>query len=102
MESLGGFPARMVLVDNATTHGVMFDDNPCTTDVEFGYLNAGVMPAWDVVCQAKPMHSFVRQAMADALESIQIDGRRVPARTMGYRDFTAHIALHLRVEHEHP
>ncbi|UPG85971.1 alpha/beta hydrolase [Luteibacter aegosomatis] len=56
-----GFSARMVLVNNATTHGVMFDDNPCTTDVEFGYLNAGVMPAWDVVCQAKPMHSFAMQ-----------------------------------------
>ena len=49
---------RMVLVDNATTHGLMFDDNPCTTDAEFAYLNAGVMPAGDVVCQAGPMHSF--------------------------------------------
>lgn len=48
----------MVLVDNATTHGVMFDDNACTANVEFGYLNSGVMPARDVVCQAGPMHSF--------------------------------------------
>ncbi|WP_100243700.1 alpha/beta fold hydrolase [Dyella ginsengisoli] len=50
--------SRMVLVDNATTHGVMFDDNACTANVEFGYLNSGVMPARDVVCQAGPMHSF--------------------------------------------
>lgn len=56
-----GDAARMVLVNNATTHGVMFDDNACTTDAEFAYLNFGVMPARDVVCQAKPMHSFAMQ-----------------------------------------
>jgi pimeloyl-ACP methyl ester carboxylesterase len=59
-----GNAVRMVLVNNATTHGVMFDDNPCTNDTEFAYLNFGVMPARDVVCQAGPMHSF---AMQDAV-----------------------------------
>jgi pimeloyl-ACP methyl ester carboxylesterase len=53
-----GHAARMVLVNNATTHGAMFDDNTCTNDAEFGYLNSGVMPARDLVCQAGPMHSF--------------------------------------------
>ncbi|EIL91529.1 alpha/beta fold hydrolase [Rhodanobacter spathiphylli] len=61
---LDGPAARMVLVNNATTHGVMFDDNSCTTGAEFAYLNSGDMPARDVVCQAKPMHSF---AMQDAM-----------------------------------
>lgn len=56
-----GHAARMVLVDNATTHGLMFDDNSCTADAEFAYLNAGVMPARDVVCTAAPMHSFAMQ-----------------------------------------
>lgn len=56
-----GHAARMVLVNNATTHGIMFDDDTCTTNVEFAYLNLGVMPARDVVCQAKPMHSFAMQ-----------------------------------------
>ena len=59
-----GNAVRMVLVNNATTHGVMFDDNPCTNDTEFAYLTFGVMPARDVVCQAGPMHSF---AMQDAV-----------------------------------
>lgn len=59
-----GNAVRMVLVNNATTHGVMFDDNPCTNDTEFAYLTFGVMPARDVVCQAAPMHSF---AMQDAV-----------------------------------
>ncbi|GGY18900.1 peptidase [Rhodanobacter panaciterrae] len=59
-----GPAARMVFVNNATTHGVMFDDNICTTNAEFAYLNSGVMPVRDVVCQAKPMHSF---AMQDAV-----------------------------------
>ncbi|TPG05064.1 alpha/beta fold hydrolase [Rhodanobacter glycinis] len=59
-----GPAARMVLVNNATTHGAMFDDNACTTNAEFAYLNSGVMPVRDVVCQAKPMHSF---AMQDAV-----------------------------------
>lgn len=58
---LDGPAARMVLVNNATTHGVMFDDNACTTNAEFAYLNSGDMPARDVVCQAKPMHSFAMQ-----------------------------------------
>ena len=49
---MDGPSARMVLVNNATTHGVMFDDNACTTNTEFAYLNSGVMPARDVVCQA--------------------------------------------------
>lgn len=53
-----GDAARMVLVDNATTHGVMFDHDACTTDAQFAYLNAGVMPGKDVVCEAGPMHSF--------------------------------------------
>lgn len=53
----------MVLVNNATTHGVMFDDNACATSAEFAYLNSGNMFARDVVCQAGPMHSF---AMRDA------------------------------------
>lgn len=61
---IDGHAARMVLVNNAATHGVMFDDNACTTNAEFAYLNFGVMPARDVVCQAKPMHSF---AMQDAV-----------------------------------
>jgi len=59
-----GNAVRMVLVNNATTHGVMFDDNPCTNDTEFAYLTFGVMPTRDVVCQAGPMHSF---AMQDAV-----------------------------------
>ena len=53
--------ARMVLVDNATTHGLMFDDNACTANTEFAYLNFGVVPSRDVVCQAQPMHSFAMQ-----------------------------------------
>lgn len=53
-----GNAARMVLVNDATTHGLMFDDNACTTSTEFSYLNFGVMPARDMVCQAAPMHSF--------------------------------------------
>jgi pimeloyl-ACP methyl ester carboxylesterase len=61
---IDGHAARMVLVNNAATHGVMFDDTACTTNAEFAYLNFGVMPARDVVCQAKPMHSF---AMQDAV-----------------------------------
>jgi pimeloyl-ACP methyl ester carboxylesterase len=56
-----GRAARMVFIDNATTHGAMFDDNACTTNAEFAYLNFGVMPARDVVCQAQPMHSFAMQ-----------------------------------------
>lgn len=56
-----GHVARMVLVNNAATHGAMFDDNACTANAEFAYLNYGVMPARDVVCQAKPMHSFAMQ-----------------------------------------
>jgi len=56
-----GHAARMVLVDNATTHGIMFDDNACTTNAEFAYLNFGVLPARDVICQAQPMHSFAMQ-----------------------------------------
>jgi pimeloyl-ACP methyl ester carboxylesterase len=59
-----GPSARMVLVNNATTHGAMFDDNACTAHAEFAYLNLGAMPARDVVCQATPMHSF---AMQDAV-----------------------------------
>ena len=59
-----GPAARMVLVNNATTHGAMFDDNACTTNAEFAYLNSGAMPVRDVVCQAQPMHSF---AMQDAV-----------------------------------
>ncbi|WP_426689769.1 alpha/beta fold hydrolase [Rhodanobacter ginsengiterrae] len=61
---VNGPAARMVLVNNATTHGAMFDDNACTTNAEFAYLNSGAMPVRDVVCQAKPMHSF---AMQDAV-----------------------------------
>jgi hypothetical protein len=53
--------ARMVLVDNAATHAAMFDDNACTANAEFAYLNFGAMPARDVICQAKPMHSFTMQ-----------------------------------------
>lgn len=60
----GGHAVRMVLVDNATTHAAMFDDNTCTTDAQYAYLNTGVMPARDVICQAQPMHSF---AMQDAV-----------------------------------
>ncbi|APG03914.1 alpha/beta hydrolase [Luteibacter rhizovicinus DSM 16549] len=56
-----GNASRMVLVNNATTHGVMYDDNACTRSTEFAYLNAGVMPVRDVVCQAQPMHSFAMQ-----------------------------------------
>jgi pimeloyl-ACP methyl ester carboxylesterase len=52
---------RMVLVNNATTHGVMFDDNTCTRAAEYGYLNSGTMPNRDVICQAQPMHSFAMQ-----------------------------------------
>ena len=59
-----GNTTRMVLVDNAATHGLMFDDNACTADAEFAYLNFGAMPSRDVICQAKPMHSF---AMQDAV-----------------------------------
>lgn len=55
---VNGNAARMVLVNNATTHGLMFDDNACTANAQFAYLNSGVMPARDVICQAKPMHSF--------------------------------------------
>lgn len=53
-----GHATRMVLVDNATTHAAMFDDNACTADAEFAYLNLGAMPGTDVICQAMPMHSF--------------------------------------------
>lgn len=56
-----GDAARMVLINNGATHGVMFDDNPCTAHTEFAYLNFGAMPARDVVCQAQPMHSFAMQ-----------------------------------------
>ncbi|WP_329743052.1 alpha/beta fold hydrolase [Dyella sp. A6] len=49
---------RMVYINNGATHGVMFDHNACAANVEFAYLNYGVMPARDVVCQAAPMHSF--------------------------------------------
>ncbi|WP_240147846.1 alpha/beta fold hydrolase [Luteibacter yeojuensis] len=59
-----GRDVRMVLVNNGATHGIMFDDNTCTNDTEFAYLNFGVMPARDVVCQADPMHSF---AMHDSV-----------------------------------
>lgn len=59
-----GPDTRMVLVNNAATHGAMFDDNACAANAEFAYLNSGVMPVRDVVCQAKPMHSF---AMQDAV-----------------------------------
>ncbi|KRE96766.1 alpha/beta hydrolase [Frateuria sp. Soil773] len=55
---MNGQATRMVLVNNGATHGIMFDDNACTTNAEFAYLNSGVMPSWDVVCQAQPMHSF--------------------------------------------
>ncbi len=58
-----GNDTRMVLVNNATTHGVMFDQNPCVAQVEFDYLNLGVVPDNDVVCQAQPMHSFFMQDM---------------------------------------
>jgi pimeloyl-ACP methyl ester carboxylesterase len=53
-----GPAARMVLVNNGATHGLMFDDNACVAGVEFAYLNSGVMPDSDVVCEAGPMHSF--------------------------------------------
>jgi len=53
-----GPAARMVLVDNGATHGLMFDGNACVDDAEFAYLQAGVMPDRDVVCEAGPMHSF--------------------------------------------
>jgi len=56
-----GHATRMVLINNATTHGVMFDNNACTANTEFAYLNFAVMPSRDVVCQAKPMHSFAMQ-----------------------------------------
>lgn len=59
-----GSDVRMVLINNAATHGVMFDDNACTANTEFTYLNFGVMPNRDVVCQAGPMHSF---AMHDSV-----------------------------------
>lgn len=58
---LNGNDVRMVLVNNAATHAVMYDDNPCTNNTEFAYLNDGVMPSRDVVCQAQPMHSFAMQ-----------------------------------------
>lgn len=70
--------ARMVLVNNATTHGVMFDDNACTTDAEFAYLNSGVMPARDVVCQAKPMHSFAMQDTVTYEYGYPAAGSRLP------------------------
>jgi pimeloyl-ACP methyl ester carboxylesterase len=56
-----GDATRMVFVNNATTHAAMFDDNACTTHAEFDYLNSGAMPVRDVICQAKPMHSFTMQ-----------------------------------------
>ncbi|MCB1566647.1 MAG: alpha/beta fold hydrolase [Xanthomonadales bacterium] len=55
---VNGKAARMVLVDNAATHAVMFDNNACVLDVELAYLNDGVTPNRDVVCDAAPMHSF--------------------------------------------
>jgi pimeloyl-ACP methyl ester carboxylesterase len=55
---VNGSAARMVLVDNAVSHGLMFDDNACVADAQFGYLNTGVLPGADVVCEAGPMHSF--------------------------------------------
>ncbi len=54
-----GIAMPMVFIDNAATHGAIFDnDNTCVTAAEFGYLNNGLLPARDVVCQAGPMHSF--------------------------------------------
>jgi hypothetical protein len=55
---VNGTAARMVLVDNATTHALMFDDNACVADAQYGYLNAGVLPRADLVCESGPMHSF--------------------------------------------
>ena len=56
-----GNAAPMVFIDNAATHGAIFDDNACVTAAEFGYLNSGVLPARDVICKAGPMHSFGMQ-----------------------------------------
>jgi pimeloyl-ACP methyl ester carboxylesterase len=53
-----GSATPMVFINNAATHGAIFDDNACVTAVEFGYLHTGVLPSRDVVCQAGPMHSF--------------------------------------------
>ncbi|GAA0683801.1 alpha/beta fold hydrolase [Dyella marensis] len=53
-----GNAAPMVFIDNAATHGAIFDDNACVVAAEFGYLNTGVLPKRDVICQAGPMHSF--------------------------------------------
>ena len=52
---------RMVLINNAATHAVMYDTNPCTAATEFAYLSSGNLPNRDVVCQAQPMHSFAMQ-----------------------------------------
>ena len=53
-----GSATPMVFIDNAATHGAIFDDNACVTAAEFGYLQTGALPSRDVVCQAGPMHSF--------------------------------------------
>ncbi|NII72484.1 pimeloyl-ACP methyl ester carboxylesterase [Dyella sp. SG562] len=53
-----GNAAPMVFIDNAATHGAIFDDNACVVAAEFGYLHTGVLPKRDVICQAGPMHSF--------------------------------------------
>lgn len=54
----------MVLVNNAATHGVMFDDNACTTPTPSSPTRLRCHAGLDVVCQANPMHSF---AMQDAV-----------------------------------
>jgi pimeloyl-ACP methyl ester carboxylesterase len=73
-----GPAARMVLVDNAATHAIMFDDNACITNAESAYLAFGVMPARDLVCQAKPMHSFAMQDSGSYEYGYPAAGGRLP------------------------
>ncbi|UPG94323.1 alpha/beta fold hydrolase [Luteibacter aegosomatissinici] len=58
---LSGNDARMVFVNNAATHALMYDDNACVKAAEVAYLKGGTMPSRDVICQGQPMHSFSMQ-----------------------------------------
>jgi len=72
---------RMVYINNGATHGVMFDHNACVAMAEFAYLNYGVMPARDVVCQAAPLHSFTMHDTKTYDYGHQSSGPRLPPAT---------------------
>lgn len=73
-----GSAAPMVFIDNAATHGAIFDNNPCVTAAEFGYLNTGALPSHDVICKAVPMHSFAMQDSATYEYGYPVTGSWLP------------------------